>query len=153
MSDQKPRRIKRSATDRTAAQRPDDSYVPAAILPVPDPQEGWDFRWIRTHTANQLDNINVSKAFREGWEPVRKEDHPEMQIPTDVNSQFQDSIEVGGLLLCKIPVEKARARVKYTEEMAAKQLEGVDRNYLNDSDPRMPKLTPDRVSRTQFGGS
>jgi hypothetical protein len=55
----------------------------------------------------QPDNTNVSKRFREGWEPVRAEDHPELQIMSDHKSEWGEKggIEVGGLLLCKAPEE------------------------------------------------
>ena len=36
--------------------------------------------------------------FREGWTPVKAEDHPELMLSSDVGSQFEGNIEVGGLL-------------------------------------------------------
>ena len=65
----------------------DKPWEPASMLPDPEPQDGWEFRWIRTSVAGHRDNTNVSKRFREGWEPVRAEDHPEFQIMSDHNSE------------------------------------------------------------------
>ena len=83
----------------------DMPWEPASILPDPEPQDGWVFRWIRTSMVGTLDNTNVSKRFREGGEPVRAEDHPELQIMSDHKSDWaqKGGIEVGGLLLCKAP--------------------------------------------------
>lgn len=137
--------------DRQAEARPNDTWVPQSSLPVPEPKDGWVFRWIRTSSRGLADNTNVSRQFREGWEPVRAEDHPELKIMSDVNSQFKGNVEVGGLLLCKAPEEKMKARQKYYQEVSDRQIEGVDRNYLRENDPRMPLLNPERSTRSTFG--
>jgi hypothetical protein len=97
------------------------------------------------------DNTNVSRQFREGWEPVKAEDHPELKIMSDINSQFKGNVEVGGLLLCKAPQEKMLQRQKYFQELSDRQIDGVDRSYLRENDPRMPLLNPERSTRTTFG--
>ena len=96
-------RTKREAESRTAEERPSDSWLPASILPNPDPVDGWVFRWIRTSTLGKADNTNVSQKFREGWVPVKAEDHPELEVMSDIDSRFEGNIEIGGLLLCKAP--------------------------------------------------
>ena len=137
--------------DRAAESRPSDSWLPQSALPVPEPKDGWVFRWIRTSSRGLADNTNVSRQFREGWEPVKAEDHPELKILSDINSQFKGNVEVGGLLLCKAPEEKMKARQKYYQEVSDRQIEGVDRSYLRENDPRMPLLNPERSTRTTFG--
>jgi hypothetical protein len=97
-----------------------------------------------------VDNPNVSGKFREGWVPVRAEDHPEITIMHDHNSRFKGNIEIGGLLLCKIPKEIMDQRAAYHDELARRQLESVDQNFLRENDPRMP-LFKERSSRTTFG--
>ena len=69
-------RTPRNVTTRTVEQRPTDSLKPASILPDPEPQDGYVFRWVKTSLLGQPDNTHVSKMFREGWAPVRAEDHP-----------------------------------------------------------------------------
>ena len=130
------------------------SWEPASMLPDPDPQDGWVFRWIRTSMQGNLDNTNVSKRFREGWEPVRAEDHPELQIMSDHNSDWSNKggIEVGGLLLCKAPEETVDKRRKYYAKHAESQMQAVDNAYMRENDPRMPVLAPDRKTRVAFGG-
>lgn len=93
-------------TRKEVVRENNDSWIPSSILPTPDPQDGWVFRWVRTSAMGQTDNTNVSQKFRDGWVPVREEDHPELHIQSDINSQFKGNLEVGGLLLCKAPKEK-----------------------------------------------
>ena len=141
----------RSHETRQDSARKDDSWIPASVLPIPDPQDGWVFRWIRTSVLGQADNTNVSKKFREGWIPVKAEAHPELKITPDINSQFNGNLEVGGLLLCKAPAEKMRARTQHFEEKARRQMESADQNYMRENDPRMPLLRPEKSTRTSFG--
>ena len=105
-------RTDRSHDTREDFVREDDSWIPSSVLPTPDPQNGWRFRWIRTSTLGQTDDTNVSRKFREGWTPVRREDHPELKITSDINSQFKGNIEQGGLLLCKAPEEKMTVAIR-----------------------------------------
>jgi hypothetical protein len=137
--------------DRQSEARPSDSWTPQSSLPVPEPKDGWVFRWIRTSSLGRSDNTNVSRQFREGWEPVKAEDHPELKILSDINSQFKGNVEVGGLLLCKAPEEKMKARQRHFQEVSDRQIDGVDRSYLRENDPRMPLLNPERSTRTTFG--
>ena len=146
-------RTKRDAESREVEQRPSDSWIPASVLPNPTPQEGWVFRWVRTSTLGHADNTNVSQKFREGWVPVKAEDHPELEVMSDIDSRFKGNIEIGGLLLCKAPEAKVKQREEYFEQMAASQMESVDNNFLKQNDPRMPVLNPERSTRTSFGRS
>jgi len=72
-------RTPRETESREATQHP-QSWENSANLPTPDPQTGWVFRYIRTSLVGNSDNPNVSRRFREGWQPCRLEDHPELQI-------------------------------------------------------------------------
>lgn len=138
--------------DRAEESRPSDSWRPQSALPTPHPKDGWVFRWIRTSSLGRSDNTNVSRQFREGWEPVRAEDHPELKVLSDVNSQFKGNVEIGGLLLCKCPEENMKQRQAWYQNVAEKQIEGVDNSYLSGNDPRMPMFRPERTStRSNFG--
>jgi hypothetical protein len=121
------------------------------MLPVPEPREGIEYRWIRTSTLGNSDNTNVSSRFREGWTPVRKEDHPNLQVVSDIDSRFTDNIEVGGLLLCQNSTENVQARRDAQLQQAENQMDAVDNSYLRNSDPRMPVLKPERSTRNSFG--
>jgi hypothetical protein len=97
------------------------------------------------------DNKNVSSKFREGWTPVRAEDHPELQVLPDIDSRFEGNVEVGGLLLCENSTEYVESRREAHDDMAQSQIQSVDNNYLRQSDPRMPVLNPERSTKTSFG--
>ena len=117
-------------------------------IPDPEPKPGVEYRWIRTSTLGQADMTNVSSKFREGWEPVKAEDHPELKVLTDVDSKFQGNVEVGGLLLCKNSTENMDARREHYKEKNDQQIASVDNNYLRESDSRMSVLRPEKVTRT-----
>lgn len=127
-------------------------WAPPSVLPTPDRKDGYVYRWIRTSTLNQTDNTNVSSKFRQGWEPVRAEEHPEITVLRDRNTQFPDNIEVGGLLLCRIPQEVADERNAYYKQMSENQIEAVDSNFMRENDPRMPLMRPEKSTRVSFGG-
>ena len=121
------------------------------MLPTPEPRDGLKFRWVRTASLGQADMTNVSRRFREGYVPVKATDFPELKIMSDLDSRFPENVEVGGLLLCSIPADLAEDRTYGQAEDANAQMDAVDRNYLRESDPRMPVLRPERSSRTTFG--
>ena len=52
---------------------------------------------------------------------------------------------------CSIPDEVVEDRSEQMARKAQQQMDSVDRNYLRESDPRMPVLKPERSSRTNFG--
>jgi hypothetical protein len=79
------KRVDRELESRDEFQRP-DSWKPASLLPEFKKVPGWAYRWIRTSLLNDADNLNVSSKMREGWEPVKLADHPEMKIMVDQNS-------------------------------------------------------------------
>jgi len=142
-------RIARELEDRTSAKRP-ESWAPAAGLPEPDRQPGYAYRWIRTSAMEQSDAKNVSAKFREGWEPVRVEEQPKLSFLADPNSRFKDNIEMGGLLLCKIPTGFMDQRKQYFADKNRAQLDSVDNNFMRENDARMP-LFREKKSSTSFG--
>jgi hypothetical protein len=127
------------------------SWAPPTLLPEPAPQDGYSFRWIRLSTLNQADPTNLSAKLREGWEPVRASDHPEMMLHgTDVNERFKDNVVIGGLILCKTPTDLIEQRNAYYQQQTDMQTQSVDNNFMRESDPRMP-LFKDRKSTVSFG--
>ena len=127
-----------------------ESWKPPELLPEPDKQAGFAYRWIRVSTLGTADPRNISAKFREGWEPVRIEEQPKFQLLVDPNSRFKDNIEIGGLLLCKTPDEFVAQRNKHYQKQAENQMDAVDSSLLRQSDPRMP-LFSERKSTTTFG--
>jgi hypothetical protein len=142
-------RITRELESREVTERP-KQWMPAELLPEPDRQAGYSYRWIRVSTLNAADPRNLSAKLREGWEPVRLEEQPKFQLLADPNSRYKDNIEIGGLLLCKTPTEFVEQRNAYFANQAQNQTEAVDNNLMRQSDPRMP-LFNERKSTTTFG--
>lgn len=126
------------------------AWTPPQILPEPKPIPGWAHRWIRTAIMGQFDPTNTSAKFREGWEPCKAEDYPEMMLYADPNSRFKGNVEVGGLMLCKAPEEMVRQRAEWFDRQSKSQVESVDNNFMKTNDPRMP-LFNERRSSTTFG--
>ena len=127
------------------------SWAPASRIPDPQQDGDYSYRWVRTSTLGQADNTNVSAKFREGWEPVRAEDHPDLQVMSDIDSRFEGNVEVGGLLLCKNAKETVEERKAYYNDVAQRQMDSVDNNFLRENDPRMPLLRPEKSTKVSFG--
>jgi hypothetical protein len=120
------------------------------LLPNPNPEPGYGFRWIRVSTLGTDDPMNVSSKLREGWEPVKASDHPEIQLMGGGKNRYPDSIEIGGLILCKTPTEFIEQRDAYFRQQAEGQMSSVDNNLMRENDPRMP-LFKERRSEVSFG--
>jgi hypothetical protein len=120
------------------------------LLPDPTPQAGWTFHWVRVSTNGQPDPTNVSAKLREGWEPCKASDHPEIELVSIENDRFKDNIVMGGLMLCKAPKELVEERNAYYKESSEAQIRSVDNNLMRESDPRMPMFN-ERSSKVTFG--
>jgi len=138
-------RLARELDSRTKAARP--VYRPPNALPDPVPAPGFVYRWVATSLLGQSLATNVSTKLREGWVPVKAEDHPELQLAPNA----QGNVEIGGLMLCKIPKELADARNEYYSGQAQNQMDSVDNHFMRNNDPRMP-LFADRKSTSSRGG-
>ncbi len=142
-------KLSRELQTRTVQERPRQWAAPE-LLPEPDKQPGFAYRWIRVSTLNNADPRNISAKLREGWEPVKIEEQPQFQLLVDPSSRFKDNVEVGGLLLCKTPEELVVQRNTHYQKQAEGQMESVDNSLMRQSDPRMP-LFSERKSSTSFG--
>ena len=128
------------------------SWKPAHDLPVPNPVDGYGFRWIRISMMGNPDPANMARSRREGWVPCKASDHPE------ISSDFaafglapsSDLIEIGGLVLCKATREMLDQRDAYYADMTQKQTQSVDNNLFRENDPRMP-LFREGKSKVSFG--
>lgn len=143
-------RMQRAMESREAEVRPPLTWTQPGLLPDITPEEGYEFRWIRTSMMGQSDGRNVSMKLREGWVPVKASDHPEAQMYIDPNSRYKDAIEVGGLILCKTPKELVEQRNKFYQNQAEDQITSVDNGYMRENDPRMKKFS-ERNTTVTFG--
>lgn len=143
-------RTPRENETRAAEARP-MSWSPANSLPDPAQRPGKKFRWVRTAAGGQSDSLNVARRLREGYVPVKAKDYPELQILSDTESRFPDSVEVGGLLLCTVAEEIARARNDYYRTQTKAQMQAVDSQLMAEQDPRLRTLYRNVKSQTRFG--
>ena len=142
-------RLKREMESRAVQERP-KQWQEASLLPEPDKEPGFAYRWVRVSTLNMNDPRNLSGKLREGWEPVSVEEQPTMKLLADPNSRFVGNIEIGGLLLCKTPVEFVQQRDNKFRQKSEAQTLSVDNNFMRQSDSRMP-LFSEKKSTSSFG--
>lgn len=142
-------RLARELDSRAKVQRP-QAWRPPETLPSPDPRPGWKHRWVRLSTMGTADPSNISSKLREGYEPCKADDYPEMMMHAALEGRFKGSIEVGGLLLCRIPEEFLEQRMKYYDQQNQAQIDSVDNNFLRENDPRMP-LFSEKKTKVTFG--
>ena len=142
-------RLQREIDNRTQAERPKQWQQPE-LLPQPDKQPGYAYRWIRVSTLDKSDARNLSSKLREGWEPVRVEEQPQFALLVDPQSRYKDNSEIGGLLLCKTPSEFIGQRNEYVQNQTDAQTRAVDNNLMRQSDARMPIFKEGR-SEVSFG--
>ena len=152
MSDTKQaKRSPRSVEKRENEER-NQSWSPPNLLPDPHPKDGWSFKWIRISTQGQDDPTNYSKKLREGWEAVPIEDAPEMEhLVLDPSPRFKGKVEVGGLLLCRMPENMAKQRNEHYRSQSTEAMKSVDNALMREANPRMPINNPNRDSRVSFG--
>jgi hypothetical protein len=94
--------------------------------------------------------LTFPRKIREGWEPVKASDHPEITMVSVENERFKDNVVIGGLMLCKAPVEMVEERNDYYNQQARSQMESVDNYLMRENDPRMP-LFNERKTKVTFG--
>jgi len=142
-------RIKRD-NDTRETQTRKRSWQRPEVLPSPTPEDGYDFHWVRVATQGQVDATNVSSKLREGWEPVRAADHPEITMVSVEQERFAENVVIGGLMLCKAPKELIAERTDYYNTQTRSQMDSVDNNLMRENDPRMP-IFNERKSTVSFG--
>ena len=143
-------RLSRELEDRKSTQMRQEAWRPPETLPMPDERPGWKHRYIRISMMGQSDPSNISSKFREGYEPCKAEDYPELMMHATTEGRFKGGIEVGGLLLCRIPSEFLKQREAYYSAQNKAQMDSVDNTFLRESDPRMQKFS-ERSTKVTFG--
>ena len=146
---EKQNRATRETDTRAVDQRP-TAWRPPESLPSPNDREGWTHRWIRTGILGSTDPGNISSKLREGYEPVKADEYPEMMMHASTEGRFKGSIEVGGLMLCRIPSEFMKQRDAHFAKQNKAQMDSVDNTFMKDNDPRMP-LFKESASKVTFG--
>mgnify|MGYP000190393531 FL=1 len=151
-------RASRSSDTRAKDDRPKVWKMPSA-LELPDEaielaeSQGLTYRWIRESILGQDDKTNVSKRFREGFEPVRPDELPGFHdLPTVDDGRHAGVIGVGGLILCKIDKNIADQRNDFFEQQTQNQMTAVENDLMREENPSMP-ISSKMSSKVTFGGS
>jgi hypothetical protein len=147
-------------TDRTprasktrAAKPRRQPWRPPSLLDAPPPPEGYVHRWIRAEVRGFDDRKNLSARVREGWDLVRKDEHPDFEAPTIDSGRYEGVFGVGGLLLARIPIEIVEERKEYFTQMNADAMQAVDNDLMKETQHHsMAIQKPERQSRVTFGG-
>lgn len=126
-------------------------WRPGTALEAPEPPLGYKHRWIRESVMEFDDKTNVHKRRQEGYELVRAEEYPEWTGPVVDEGRNAGIIGVGGLVLARIPTELAKQRNQHYQKSTQNQMEAVDRDWMRENNPAMPKLAPNRKSSVSFG--
>jgi hypothetical protein len=126
------------------------SWQAPETLPSPNPRPGISHRWVRTSMLGVPDVQNISGKFKEGYEPVKAEDYPELSMHAATDGRFAGSIEAPGLVLCSIPTEFLKQREAHFSNINKATMESVDNNFMRDSDPRMSKFS-EKSTKVTFG--
>ena len=148
MTDQK---TSRAAVTRSKTERP-KVYKPPSSLDAPPAPDGFRHRWIRAESVGFQDSKNIYGRLREGYELVRADEYKDSDYPTVTEGKYAGVIGVGGLLLARIPIELAEARMAYQRTQTEGQDESIETDLLKDQDKRMP-IKIDRSSKHTFGGT
>lgn len=133
-------RAPREAQTRETSQRRKGWQRPT-LLPDPPKSPDWTYKWIRASTLGVADPTNMNSKIREGWELVSVDDPAAQSVAMAVTDKprHPGTVEIGGLILARMPKEMARERNAYYQGVAAKQVESADQSFLKDEDPRMRK--------------
>lgn len=130
----------------------DEPWVRPAQLYAPDPRDGYTQRWIRIRLGTREDVNNSSRKFREGWLPrspdtVSKGDLP----PTTSHPRLGNVIGVEDLILCEMPVRKARQRNAYYRQRIDRMVEAIenDINKVSRHGPRINKQDRTKTTRAR----
>ena len=141
----------RAAVTRSKTERP-KVYKPPSSLDAPPAPDGFRHRWIRAESVGFQDSKNIYGRLREGYELVRADEYKDSDYPTVAEGKYAGVIGVGGLLLARIPIELAEARMAYQRTQTEGQDESIENDLLKDQDKRMP-IKIDRNSKHTFGGT
>ena len=141
----------RAAGTRSKTERP-KVYKPPSSLDAPPAPDGFRHRWIRAESVGFQDSKNIYGRLREGYELVRADEYKDSDYPVVAEGKYAGVIGVGGLLLARIPIELAEARMAYQRTQTEGQDESIENDLLKDQDKRMP-IKIDRNSKYTFGGT
>ena len=146
--------MRRENTERVTREdmaRPDLSDESNALA-LPEPPDGYVYRWVRVSIRGEEDYKNVNQRFdREGWEPVKLAEVPAAyRISSRKGGRFDGCVQNGDVILAKLPAERNEEFKKRIRERTLQQTEGIKNQLMRASDSKMPIFDDSRANIT-FG--
>jgi hypothetical protein len=127
------------------------AWKPASTLEAPPAPRGMVLRWVRDRIGNVDDPKSFSRKAREGWTPYLLKDAPEGYLPPEVGkTSIGETIRVGDLILCMMPVETYKARQRYYRQRAERQKKAVQEKFRTAEVPDGPAF--EREYSEKVGG-
>ena len=106
-------------------------WTPPSSLDAPPAPDGYRHRWIRAETLGYNDTKNVAASLREGYELVRSDEYPDSDYPTSNDGKYAGVIQVGGLLLARIPEEIALQIEAYYNKQTRDKDEAINNDLID----------------------
>ncbi len=122
-------------------------------LEAPKPRAGYTQRWIRIRLGNEEDSRNAMRKMREGWIPRALDSVPEgYSPPTFLHARLGNVIGVEDLILCEMPLKKARQRNAFYKERLDRMMEGIENDLRNVSQggPRITRTAKTQVTKRRL---
>jgi len=102
-------------------------WVQGGSLVAPKPRPGYVQRWIRMGVKGKDDAVNISRKFREGWQPRAADTVPSSYQTAKIgHGRFAGFIGVEGMLLCELPVKNNDQRKRFIREQTDKKVKAID---------------------------
>jgi len=131
----------------------DEPWKLPTELDAPEPRDGFTQRWIRIKTSEGEDAKNSMKKFREGWLPRSLETCSAGYVPpTFLHSRLGDVIGVDDLILCEMPIKKAKQRNAYYDNKKNRMIEGIENDLqkVSAGGPRIASSSKTTVTKRRL---
>lgn len=120
-------RAQESRDANPVREQEDTPWVQGGSLEAPKARPGYTQRWIRVASKGKDDAINISKKFREGWKPRPADTVPaHYQTAKIEHGRYAGFIGVEGMVLCELPIARAKARKQYIRDQTDKKTKAID---------------------------
>lgn len=119
-------------------------------LVAPPPRTGYRQKWVRVELGGLKDPLNYSKQIAtRRWLPRPLDSiAPEYRSPyrSEKTDGFGDVLSIRGMVLCEMPIERYRERVRAVEDKNRQLTASIDKDVKN-----VPGLSQVRKSHTTVG--
>lgn len=129
-----PTKPKRSREELMRVAQTDEHVLPQ----LPDPPEGYVYRWVRVILGGKDDVQNISRYMRGGWEFVKPEELQGKAFPVRDFGKLEGIVGINDVALAKLPEDIREARIELADDKA-KSLEASVKHQLGQlQDSKMP---------------